>query len=74
MKAFIYFTAGINRYPPPDIAKECKGMKPQETVKDVPQGPPNNLQLYQEPPNNLQLYVSQTCAILDIINGNFTYY
>ncbi|XP_032872834.1 collagen alpha-6(VI) chain-like isoform X2 [Amblyraja radiata] len=49
--------AGINRYPPPDIAKECKGIKPQETVKDVSQGPPNYLQLYQEPPNNLQLMV-----------------
>ncbi|XP_078269670.1 collagen alpha-6(VI) chain-like [Rhinoraja longicauda] len=37
--------AGINSYPPPDLVTECKGIKPQEPVKDAPQEPPNNLQL-----------------------------
>ncbi|XP_069762871.1 collagen alpha-6(VI) chain-like [Narcine bancroftii] len=37
---------GINKYPPPDLMMECKGIKPQETVKDTQQKPPVNSQLF----------------------------
>ncbi|XP_043575199.1 collagen alpha-3(VI) chain-like [Chiloscyllium plagiosum] len=36
---------GINSYPPPDLAKKCRGTESQETVKEAEKTPSNYLEL-----------------------------
>ncbi|XP_051871780.1 collagen alpha-6(VI) chain-like [Pristis pectinata] len=51
---------GINSYPPPDVAMECKGIKPQETEKDAQEEPSINLQLLvvMDDSENPQSYIN----------------